>query len=407
MSREFDIVLHGATGFVGRLTARHLATVLTGPVKVALSGRSRDKLQALSDELRAAHGVDWPVVVADAADEASLTALAERTTAIASTVGPYAKHGLPLVLACARAGTSYADLTGEVLFVRDSHEQAHTLAVDSGARIVHAAGFDSVPSDLGVLLLHEQAVADGEGTLEDTVLLLVSMRGGVSGGTIDSLRTQLDVLKADKDQRPVVADPYALSPDREADPSGQGERDAMWPTRDPLLDRWVAPFVMAPYNTRIVRRSNALLGHAYGSGFRYREVMSVGRSPLAPVLAGGVTAGVGALVAGMALPPTRFLLDKVLPAPGSGPSEKTQEAGHFTAEIHTRTSTGARYVATVSAKGDPGYAATAVMFGQSLLSLGTDPLTTPGGVLTPAVAMGGALVDRLRAQGFTLAVERV
>ncbi len=127
----------------------------------------------------------------------------------------------------------------------------------------------------------------------------------------------------------------------------------MWPTRDPLLGRWVAPFVMAPYNTRIVRRSNALLGHAYGTGFRYREVMSVGRSPLAPVLAGGVTAGVGALVAGMALPPTRFLLDKVLPAPGTGPSEKTQETGHFTAEIHTRTSTGARYVATVRRRATP------------------------------------------------------
>lgn len=411
MTRELDIVLHGATGFVGRLTARHLATALTAsgaaPVKVGLSGRSREKLEALSGELQAAHGVDWPVIVADAGNEASLTSLAERTTAIASTVGPYAKHGLPLVLACARAGTSYADLTGEVLFVRDSHEQAHKLAVDSGARIVHAAGFDSIPSDLGVLLLHERAAADGEGTLEDTVLLLVSMRGGVSGGTIDSLRTQLDVLKSDKEQRPVVADPYALSPDREADPSGEGERDAMWPTRDPLLDRWVAPFVMAPYNTRIVRRSNALLGHAYGPDFRYREVMSVGRSPLAPVLAGGVTAGVGALVAGMALPPTRFLLDKVLPVPGSGPSQKTQQTGHFTVEIHTRTSTGARYVATVSAKGDPGYAATAVMFGQSLLSLGTDALTTPAGVLTPAVAMGDALVDRLRAHGFTLSVERL
>ncbi len=400
-SREYDVVLHGATGFVGRLTAQHLVAH-AGGAKVALSGRSKEKLEALRDEL----AVDWPVVVSDAADEESLTSLAQSTTAVATTVGPYARHGLPLVLACAKAGTHYADLTGEVLFVRDSHAQAHQLALASGARIVHAAGFDSVPSDLGVLLLHEQVTADGEGTMEDTVLVLTSMRGGVSGGTIDSLRGQLDDLKADKANRPVVADPYSLSPDRSAEPDLGKEVDAMWPTRDPLLDRWVAPFVMAPYNTRIVRRSNALLGHAYGPAFRYREVMSVGDTPLAPVLAAGVTAGVGALVAGMALPPTRFLLDKVLPQPGSGPSEKTQQAGHFTVEVHTRTSTGARYVATVSAKGDPGYAATAVMFGQALLSLGTDALTSKGGVLTPAVALGDALVERLRAQGFTLAVRR-
>lgn len=399
--REHDVVLHGATGFVGRLTARHLAAH-AGEARVALSGRSRDKLERLREEL----GVDWPVVVADASDERSLTALAASTTAVATTVGPYARHGLPLVLACAEAGTSYADLTGEVLFVRDSAAAAHKLAAESGARIVHAAGFDSIPSDLGVLLLHEQVTADGEGTLEDTALLLVSMRGGVSGGTIDSLRTQLDVVKADAALKPVLADPYALSPARLEEPDTD-ERDVMTPTRDPLLDRWVAPFVMGPYNTRIVRRSNALLGHAYGPGFRYREVMGVGRGPLAPVLAGGVTAGLGALVLGMALPPTRALLDRVLPKPGSGPSEKVQRTGHFRVEVHTRTSTGARYVATVAAHGDPGYAATAVMLGESALCLGTDDLTSPGGVLTPAVAMGSWLAERLRDRGFELSVARV
>jgi short subunit dehydrogenase-like uncharacterized protein len=250
-------------------------------------------------------------------------------------------------------------------------------------------------------------VADGEGTLEDTALLLVSMKGGVSGGTIDSLRNQLASVRADGSLKPLLADPYGLSPAPLEEPSLGDERDVMLPTRDPLLDRWVAPFVMAPYNTRIVRRSNALLGHAYGPAFRYREVMGVGRSPLAPVLAGGVTAGLGLLVAGMSLAPTRAVLDRVLPKPGSGPSEKMQRTGHFRAEIHTRTSTGARYVATVAAKGDPGYAATAVMFGQSALCLGTDALTSSGGVLTPAVAMGSVLADRLRAQGFEFSVRRM
>ncbi|MGZ6792525.1 MAG: saccharopine dehydrogenase family protein [Mycobacteriales bacterium] len=398
-SRTHDVVLHGATGFVGRLTARHLAKT-AGSARVALSGRSKDKLEALRDEL----GVDWPVVVADAADADSLAELAASTTAVATTVGPYAKYGLPLVAACAAAGTSYADLTGEVLFVRDSARVAHERARETGARIVHAAGFDSIPSDLGVLLLHEQVAADGEGELGETVLLLASMRGGVSGGTIDSLRTQIDVMRSDPTTRKVIADPYSLSPERSGEP--QGARDGVLPTRDPLLGQWVAPFVMAPYNTRIVRRSNALLDHAYGKGFQYREVMGVGTSPAAPVVAGVVALGLGGLAAGMALPGTRALLDRVLPKPGAGPSEKVQTKGHFRAEVHTRTSTGARYVATVAAQGDPGYAATAVMLGQSALCLGLDPLTSPGGVLTPAVAMGDALVQRLRAQGFELSVRR-
>jgi short subunit dehydrogenase-like uncharacterized protein len=291
-----------------------------------------------------------------------------------------------------------------VPFVRDSAAENHKVAVDSGARIVHATGFDSVPSDLGVWLLHDQVTRDGEGTLGDTVLVVRSLRGGVSGGTIDSMRTIVDAVKADGSLRSVMADPHALSPDRVAEPEEQ--RDVMTPTRDPLLGQWVAPFVMASYNTRIVRRTNALLGHAYGPGFRYREVMSVGTSPLAPVLAGGVTAGLGLLTAGMALPGARQLLDRVLPKPGEGPSEKARENGHFRCEVHTVTSTGARYVSTVAAQGAPGYAATAVMFGDSGLSLAVDPLTSGGGVLTPAVAMGQHLVDRLRARGFELAVRR-
>jgi len=400
-SRDHDVVLHGATGFVGRLTARHLAAH-AGEARVALSGRSKDKLLALRDEL----GVDWPVLVVDAADPGSLVELAASTTAVATTVGPFAKHGLPLVRACAEAGTSYADLTGEVLFVRDSAAAAHDRARVTGARIVHAAGFDSVPSDLGVLLLHERVVADGEGTLEETVLVLNSMRGGVSGGTIDSMRTQVDMVKADPALGRVLADPYALSPDRTAEPDLGPEDDGRLPTRDLLLGRWVAPFVMAPFNTRIIRRSNALQDHAYGPGFRYREVMGVGRSPVAPVLAAAVAAGLGGLAVGMALPLTRLLLDRVLPRPGSGPPENVQHGGHFSLEVHTLTSTGARYVATVAAQGDPGYAGTAVMLGESALCLGVDRLSSAGGVLTPAVAMGNNLAARLRARGFELSVRR-
>jgi short subunit dehydrogenase-like uncharacterized protein len=208
--------------------------------------------------------------------------------------------------------------------------------------------------------------------------------------------------------RRLVADPYSLSPDRSAEPELGDEQDRLTVTKDPELGRWTGSFVMAPFNTRIVRRSNALTGYAYGRRFRYREVMGYGRSPLAPLVAAGVTTGLAAGMAGMAFGPTRRLLDKVLPAPGTGPSEAVRERGHFRIEVVARTSTGARYTATVAAKGDPGYAATAVMQGESALCLvlDRDRLPERAGVLTPATAMGSALADRLRAQGFEITVRR-
>ncbi|MHA3700619.1 saccharopine dehydrogenase family protein [Jatrophihabitans sp. YIM 134969] len=400
--REHDLVVHGATGFVGALTARHLADHAPADVRIALSGRSRDKLEAVRRDL----GVDWPLVVTDSGDDASVRALAGSTTAVISTVGPYAKYGLPLVLACAGAGTSYADLTGEVLFARESVDRAHMTARETGARIVHSAGFDSIPSDLSVFALHERAAADGAGTLTDTVLEVVSMRGGVSGGTIDSMRGQVDVVRSDKAKRKIALDPFALSADRAADPAAgdRTHRDVVTPLKDPLLGRWVAPFVMSSYNTRVVRRSNSLLDHAYGPDFHYREVMNVGDGLTAPVVAAGISAGVGALAGGLALPPTRWVLDRVLPKPGEGPSVATQQKGRFRVATHTVTTTGARYTCTVAASGDPGYAATAVMLGQSGLSLAVDELTSEGGVLTPAVAMGDALISRLRERGFEIEV---
>jgi short subunit dehydrogenase-like uncharacterized protein len=404
--RELDVVVFGATGFVGRLVAKHLAEHAPPQTRIGLAGRSLDKLTAVRAALPE-QAADWPLLVADTTDVESLARLAASTRVVATTVGPYLRYGLPLVEACAHAGTHYADLTGEVLFVRDSIDRFHDAAVASGARIVHACGFDSVPSDLGVLLAAEQARTDGAGELEDTTLLVVSMRGGVSGGTVDSARAQLEQVAADPASKRLVADPYALSPDREAEPELGNEHDGLGVAQE--LGVWTAPFVMAPFNTRIVRRSNALQGWAYGRRFRYREVMSTGKSVVAPALAVGTAVSMGAFLAGMSFGPTRSLLDRVLPSPGEGPGEKARESGHFRVEVHARTSSGATYVSTVAAKGDPGYAATAVMQGESALCLALDAARLPpgGGVLTPATAMGAALADRLRAAGFTLSVSRV
>jgi len=403
-SRDVDLVLYGASGFVGALTAAYLAQNAPAGTTIALAGRSADRLAAVRDQLGAA-AAEWPVLVADSSDRAAVTRLAEQARVVVTTVGPYARYGLPLVEACAASGTAYADLTGEVLFVRDSIDAADATARASGARIVHACGFDSIPSDLGVQLTAQRAAADGAGLLADTQLLVVSMRGGVSGGTVDSLRAQVDALKAKHSLRRVVADPYALSPDRSAEPELGLESDTVVVGRSD--GRWTGPFVMAPFNTRIVRRSNALQDWAYGRSFRYSETMSFGSSPVGPLLAAGTAAGVLGLGAGLGFGPSRAVLDRVLPAPGSGPGEKARSAGHFHMEITAMTTSGARYRTTVAAKGDPGYAATAVMLGQSGLCLTLDELPEGGGVLTPATAMGELLADRLRSAGFTISTEAV
>ena len=399
--RPFDVVIFGATGFVGRLVAEHLAAQDLGGLRIALAGRSAGKLARLQQAL----GVTWPVLIAESADQESIEVLARSARVVVSTVGPYGPRGLPLVLACAAAGTSYADLTGEALFVRQSIDQAHELAVSTGARIVHACGFDSVPSDLGVQVLADQVRRDGEGELAEATLLVVSIKGGVSGGTVDSIRVMVDDDRDDPSLARRLADPYLMSPDRSAEPDLGRQPDTFFVERLPD-GTWVAPFVVAGFNTRIVRRSNALQGYAYGRELRYREVVRTGTSLLAPVTAGAVALATGAFALGMRTPVVRPLLDRVLPDPGEGPSEKTRRNGYFRLEIRSRSVTGAHHVATVAARGDYGYGATSVMLGQAALSLATDVLPDIAGVLTPATAMNGALTDRLRRNGFTFDVQR-
>ena len=405
--REHDLVVYGATGFVGRLLAADLAQHAPGGLRVALAGRSERRLEEVRSALGArAH--DWPLVVADAADPQALAALASSTRVVVTTVGPYARYGLPLARACAEAGTHYADLTGEVLFVRDLADACDETARRTGAKLVNACGYDSVPSDLAVHLLHQRAVADGAGGLCDTTLV-ARAKGALSGGTIDSSRAQVDALRADRSRVQVLVDPYALSPDRQSEPRLEGERDPreVWLDRD--TGQWVGPFVMAAFNARVVRRTNALLGHPYGPRFRYREVSGYGRGPRGRRRALVFSAGLGLALKAIANPRTRPWFDRLAPKPGEGPGEAARAAGWFRMETRTTTESGRRYLAVVAAQGDPGYAATAVMLAESALCLALDEdrLPTAGGVLTPAVAMGDALVDRLRARGLTLGVEEL
>ncbi|MEE3064629.1 MAG: trans-acting enoyl reductase family protein [Actinomycetota bacterium] len=412
--REFDIVLYGATGFVGKLTAEYLARAGAG-ARIALAGRSADRLHAVRDSLGEA-AQSWPVLNADAASPATLDEMAARTRVVVTTVGPYARYGMPLVAACAAAGTDYADLTGEAMFIREAIDLYHKQAADNGARIVHSCGFDSVPSDLTVYALYRTAQDEGTGELGDTNFVMRALMGGFSGGTVASLMGVLRAASSDPGVRRLLADPYTLSTDRGAEPELGRQPDLPWRRgRDiapELTGVWTAGFLMSSINTRIVRRSNALLDWAYGRRFRYTEHMSLGSSPLAPV-ASAVMAGIGNASFELGSRYMRLLpgalVDRITPKPGTGPSAKARDRGYYRLETYTTTTSGARYVARMQQRGDPGYKATAVLLGECglALALDRDKLTDLRGVLTPAVAMGDVLLTRLPAAGVSLRTERL
>ncbi|MFE3228325.1 saccharopine dehydrogenase family protein [Nocardia sp. NPDC059228] len=411
-NREFDIVLFGATGFVGTLTAQYLAEAAPAGARIALAGRSPEKLAAVRAELGAA-AAEWPLVQADSTDQASLDALAARTSVVVTTVGPYLRYGLPLVQACAEKGTHYADLTGEPLFIRECIDHFGERAAETGAKIVNSCGYDSIPSDLSVYQLYKRSVADNAGELTD-VTLVAWLKGGASGGTIDSGRAMMEAIAEDPSKASVMSHPYSLSPDKAMEPDVGRQSDQALSRAsaiDPSLDGWVATFVMGAHNTKIVRRSNGLLGWPYGKNFRYREVMSAGSSATAPLVAAGIAGGIVAtMAAGAVLSRVavgRRLIDRIVPKPGTGPSEQARRSGWFTMRTFAHTTSGAKYECTFAGKGDPGYQATSVMLGQSGLCLAFDSLPELAGILTPASAMGDALTERLRAAGITIEVAPV
>jgi len=412
--RSFDIVLFGATGFVGKLTAEYLARAGAG-ARIALAGRSPDRLLAVRETLPEPAQA-WPVLTADAESPSTLHEMAARTQVVVTTVGPYTRYGLPLMAACAAAGTDYADLTGEAMFVRESIDLYNKQATDTGARIVHSCGFDSIPSDLSVYGLHRTAREDDAGELGDTNYVVHSFSGGLSGGTIASILEVLHTASSNPDARRQLADPYTLTPDRGAEPELGRQPDLPWgrggQIAPELSGTWTAGFLMAPYNTRIVRRSNALLDWAYGQRFRYSEHMSVGSSALAAV-ASAVGGGVGNAMFGLGSRYFRLLprrvVERIVPKPGTGPSAASRERGYYRIETYTTTTTGARYVARMEQRGDPAYKATSVLLGESALALAfdRDTLSDLRGVLTPAAAMGDALLARFPGAGVSLRTERL
>jgi short subunit dehydrogenase-like uncharacterized protein len=405
--RTYDVVLFGATGFTGKLVAEYLARA-AGTLRWAIAGRNREKLESVRAGLGAGAAA-VPVLVADSADRPSLDRIAREARVVCSTVGPFTLHGRELVAACVDAGTDYCDSTGEPQFVRAMIDLHHARARETGARIVPCCGFDSIPSDLGTLLAQHHA-RETHGAACAEVRHYVSVRGGViSGGTAASMVQVMDEASRDPRVREVLLDPYSLDP--EHGPNGTRQPDGpRGPKFDADIGRWIGPFLMAAINARVVRRSNALLGYAWGRDFRYREGMIFGRGAGGWMRATSMTAGIGAAMGVMAFAPLRRLAARSpLTRSGEGPSKEKRDASSFESRfVGVLEGKSERILATVRGVGDPGYGETAKMVGESALCLAFDRASTreEGGILTPASCMGMTLVERLRRAHMTFQIDR-
>jgi short subunit dehydrogenase-like uncharacterized protein len=418
---KYDVIVFGATSFVGQILCRYLVAefgTLTAPGKRALrwavAGRSREKLAAVMAELGVAND-EIELLVADSSDAPALKKMASRARVVVSTVGPYALYGDQLVEACAEIGTDYCDLTGEAHWVRKMIAAHEAKAKESGARIVHCCGFDSIPSDIGVWHLQQQAIQQFGAPCTEVSMRVKAMRGAASGGTVASMVNVIREATKDRAIRREYANPYSLCiGGEEADGVQQVSRQtsksstrAIYTTKQrnvagPVFDKdvgvWVAPFVMAAINTRVVLRSSRMAGNPYGDAFRYDEAMMMGRGVAGRVRATTFSAGLGAFVAGAAIAPTRWLMEKtMLPAPGTGPSPTAQEKGFWDYRFVGKTADGRTIRTKLTGDRDPGYGSTAKMLGEAAACLALDvpKSTLGGGFWTPATAMAAPLLKRL------------
>ncbi|HSM31079.1 MAG TPA: saccharopine dehydrogenase NADP-binding domain-containing protein [Woeseiaceae bacterium] len=395
--REFDIVVTGATGFTGSLVTEYLCERygVDGRLRWAAAGRNKQKLAALRDSLGAA-AADLPLIVADSLDAESMRSLAKRTRVVLTTVGPYARYGSELVAACAENGTHYCDLAGEVQWIRrmiDAHDET---ARESGARIVHCCGFDSIPMDIGAWFLQNEARARCGEYCESITLLVKAMKGGASGGTMASMMNLMREARADREVARVLARPYSLNPEGEQrGPDGGDQRGIRF---DADARSWTAPFIMASVNTRVVRRSHALLGYPWGAAFRYHEAIRTGPGAAGWFRAAMITAGLTGLVGLASFGWSRSLLERfVLPKPGTGPDAQAREDGFFDLRQTGTLADGRRIRSRITGDRDPGYGSTSRMLAESAVCLALDDLDAAGGVLTPASTMAAPLIERLQA----------
>ncbi len=410
--RSFDVVLWGATGFTGKLVAEYLAKTYGTDgqrVRWAIAGRSREKLEAVRRLLVPYDptAAKLPILIGKIDDAASMRAIAKQTLALCATAGPFAKYGSPVVDACVAEGTHYCDITGEVQWVKRMIERHHAAAQASGTRIVHCCGYDSIPTDLGVFVLEEHAKRVHGVPVRNVKSVVTGKGPGMSGGTYASMLNLFEEAEHDPRVLEVLDHPFTLCPEPSAHTGSRDEQERA--VYDPELSSFTVPFIMAAVNTRVVHRSNALLDYAYGQDFTYLERMRLGRGVRGALKAQSAGLGLRVFPRLMRLGPARRALSRSMPAPGEGPSPEQRQGAYFALHFSGSVPSpeGAKPIsASFGANGDPGYGETAKMVAESALCLALDQaqLRSSGGVLTPAHALGMALVERLRCAHFSIEV---
>ncbi|HEX4916330.1 MAG TPA: saccharopine dehydrogenase NADP-binding domain-containing protein [Limnobacter sp.] len=394
--KKFDLVVFGASSFVGQILVAYLWRTYgdSRQFKWAIAGRDSAKLERLKQSLgERASGL--PVINADAANLDALAQMCDQTRVIVSTVGPYALYGSELVRLCAEKGVDYCDLTGEVQWIDRMIKAHEKTAQQHGARIVHCCGFDSIPSDLGVYFLQKAANTQFGEHCESIAMRVRKLKGEFSGGTVASMINVTREVAANPGLAKSLANPYLISPEKLA----ARQPNVKFAEFDKTANSWLAPFVMAGINTRVVHRSNAMLQYAYGKNFKYDEAMMTGPGFRGRLTAMAVASALGGFLIGAAIPPTRWALEKfVVPKPGEGPSEQSQQKGSYDLRFYGRTSKGQTLVARVTGDMDPGYGSTAKMLGEAVVCLASDVKGHPGGFWTPASIFGDKLIERLQSR---------
>lgn len=399
---NYDLVVFGATSFVGQILTQYLAEYFAQQdekLNWAIAGRSKSKLEEPKQALGAL-GENLPILIADAGSDADLTALCTNTRVVVSTVGPYALYGEPLIKACVENGTDYCDLTGETQWIKKMIEKYETQAQQSGARIVHCCGFDSVPSDMGVYFLQQQALKQFGVPATQVKMRVKTLKGGASGGTVASLINVIQEAAADPVLKKELVNPYSICPKGH---SFTQQQDFIKTAKlDPDFNAWIAPFVMAAVNERVVHRSNALSGNAYGSNFSYNEAILTGTGINGRLKALGMVAGLGAFMLAAVNKPISQLMERyVLPKPGEGPTPEQQRSGRFDLRFFGKTNEGQSLRVKVTGDRDPGYGSTGKMLGQAAISLALDHVKDgekvgrSGGFWTPATMFDDRFIQRL------------
>ncbi|NRA69203.1 MAG: saccharopine dehydrogenase NADP-binding domain-containing protein [Pseudobacteriovorax sp.] len=395
-ARDYDVVIFGATGFVGKLLCEYFRDHVKDRVSWAIAGRSLDKLKALSEAL----SLDAGIIIADSRDDTSLLSMAARTRVVLTTVGPYLRYGEPLVKACIEQETHYCDLTGEVPFIYNMIAKYHHSAAEQSVKIVHCCGFDSIPSDIGALVLQNYLKSETGDYAEKLEYVLSSASGSLSRGTLESLMDVVSLAGKDPDVRRYLRNANCLTELGEI----RG-RDQMSVKFHKGLDRWTAPFLMETVNTRIVRRSHFLMGCPYSSEFEYTETAQMPRGAKGFLAGQGLRLFMGTLVAASLSKPSRKAISLLMPDVGEGPSRKSIEKGFFHVEIlayRKKTDTDAMAAVTFKGFKDPGYGATAIMQAEAAIVLSSSHESQRYGVGTPAAMIGTELADALVEQGFVI-----